>query len=145
VATGALDYPGDNAPKAEIAAWMGRKAEAAGLPRELPVMAALVESSLHNVQGGDRDSVGYFQMRAEYWNKGPYLGYANDPELQLKWFIDQATAVKKQRLGRGESAFLDDHSKWGEWVADVERPQGDLRYKYHDQLAAARRLLGIRG
>jgi hypothetical protein len=122
---------------------MGRKAEAAGLPRELPVMAALVESTFRNVQGGDRDSVGYFQMRVGIWNKGPYLGYASKPELQLQWFIDQATAVKRHRLAHGQSAFLDDHSQWGEWVADVERPQADLRYKYQDQLATARKLLGM--
>jgi cell wall-associated NlpC family hydrolase len=142
-AAGPLDYPGDDAPKTEIAAWMGRRAQAAGLPPELPVMAGLVESVLHNVQGGDRDSVGYFQMRVGTWNNGPYVGYATKPELQLKWFIDQATAVKQQRLARGESAFLEDHSKWGEWVADIERPQENLRYKYQDQLAMARKLLGV--
>src|SRR4051794_11987911 len=42
-------YPGDNAPKAAIAAWMARRAEAAGLPRELPIMAGLTESGLQNL------------------------------------------------------------------------------------------------
>jgi cell wall-associated NlpC family hydrolase len=138
---GPLDYPGDNAKPEAIAAWMARKAEAAGLPRELPVMAALVESTLHNIQGGDRDSVGFFQMRLGIWNTGPYRGYPSNPDLQVKWFIDQALAVKQQRLGRGESGFLDNPKKWGEWVADVERPQENLRYKYQDQLEQARRLL----
>ena len=139
---GPTDYPGDNAPKPVIAAWMARKAEEAGLPRELPVMAALVESTLHNVQGGDRDSVGYFQMRVGIWNSGAYSGYPSDPDKQMKWFLDQALAVKKQRLARGESGFLKDDSQWGKWIADVERPQENLRYKYQDQLAMARKLLG---
>ena len=39
-------YPGDDAPKEQIAAWMARQAHKAGLPGELPIMAALVESRL---------------------------------------------------------------------------------------------------
>src|SRR4051812_10609420 len=37
-AGGANPYPGDSAPKAELAAWMGREAEKRGLPKQLPVM-----------------------------------------------------------------------------------------------------------
>jgi cell wall-associated NlpC family hydrolase len=142
--TGPLDYPGDDAPKSEIAAWMGRKAKEAGLPRELPVMAALVESGLTNIQGGDRDSVGFFQMRLGIWNKGKYAGYPDNPDLQLKWFIDTAVAVKEQRLARGEKGFLTDTSKWGLWIADVERPQENLRFKYQLQFDRARELLSGR-
>jgi len=54
-------YPGDSAPKPQIAAWMAKMAEERGLPRELPLMASLTESSMTNVQGGDADSVGYFR------------------------------------------------------------------------------------
>src|SRR6201999_1973964 len=68
-------YPGDNASKEAIAAWMGAEAQKRGLPPELPAMASLVESSMTNIQGGDRDSVGFFQMRTGIWDEGPYTGF----------------------------------------------------------------------
>ena len=46
------------------------------------------------------------------------------PELQAKWFIDHALAVKRQRIAAGDASFGKDPSKWGEWIADVERPGG---------------------
>ena len=91
-------YPGDDAPKEQLAAWLGKQAEKRGLPKELPVMAALVESGVKNLNFGDADSVGFFQMRVGIWNQGEYAGYPEKPELQAKWFLDQAEAVKKQRI-----------------------------------------------
>jgi cell wall-associated NlpC family hydrolase len=132
-------YPGDSAPPAETAAWMASEAQKRGLPPELPVMAALVESSLHNLDGGDADSVGYFQMRSSVWNQGAYAGYANKPDLQLKWFLDQAEAVKRQRIAAGRP--VDDPSGYGEWIADVERPRADYRGRYQLRLDEARELL----
>ena len=96
-------YPGDKASQAELAKWLGDEAEKAGLPRELPVMASLVESGVKNLKGGDADSAGFFQMRVGIWDQGPYKGYRTDPQLQAKWFIDNALAVKKQRLAAGKS------------------------------------------
>ena len=135
-------YPGDGASREQIAAWMARQAEKAGLPRELPVMAALVESNLTNVQGGDRDSVGFFQMRTGIWDSGPYQGFQQRPELQLKWFIDHAIAVRDQRLHAGDDGFLTDPSRWGDWIADVERPAEEYRGRYQLRLDEAQQLLG---
>ena len=69
------DYPGDDATKQDIAAWMAAEAEKRGLPPELPVMASLVESGLRNLSYGDADSVGFFQMRTSVWDQGDYEGY----------------------------------------------------------------------
>src|SRR6185437_14500944 len=44
-------YPGDTASQDQIAAWMAGEAQARGLPGELPVMASLVESGMHNLTG----------------------------------------------------------------------------------------------
>jgi cell wall-associated NlpC family hydrolase len=139
--SGTIPYPGDNAPKAEIAQWMGDIAQKHGLPRQLPVMAALVESSLHNDPGGDRDSVGYFQMRTGIWDNGPYAGYPNNPALQLKWFIDQAVAVK-ERMQSSDPSFGTEPSHYGDWIAEVEQPAYEYRGRYQLQLDAARELLG---
>ena len=100
----ATEYPGNNASQAELAKWLAKQADAAGLPPELPVMASLVESGVKNLNFGDADSVGFFQMRVGIWNKGAYAGYPEKPELQAKWFIDQALAVKSSGSRRATSA-----------------------------------------
>jgi cell wall-associated NlpC family hydrolase len=118
---------------------MAAAAQRRGLPPELPVMASLVESGLKNHAYGDRDSVGLFQMRTSIWNKGPYKGYPDRPGLQLRWFLDHAEAVKKQRLAAG----LDVHDprQYGDWIADVERPAQEYRGRYQLRLDDARALL----
>ena len=132
-------YPGDDAPKEQLAAWLGKEAEKRGLPPELPVMAALVESGVKNLNFGDADSVGFFQMRVGIWNQGEYDGFPEKPELQAKWFLDTAEAVKKQRIARGQP--VDDPSQFGEWIADVERPAEQYRGRYQLRLDEAKGLL----
>jgi hypothetical protein len=134
-------YPGDNAPKEQIAAWMAARAQAAGVPPELPVMAALVESRLSNINFGDADSIGFFQMRTSIWDQGEYAGYGQDPEKQIKWFLDHAVHEKEKRLADGYTNFLADDTKWGDWVADVERPAEQYRGRYQERLEEARALL----
>jgi hypothetical protein len=104
-------------------------------------MAALVESGVRNLGHGDADSVGFFQMRTGIWNQGAYAGYPDQPELQARWFIDHALAVKRARIAAGERSFGRDPSTWGEWIADVERPAEQYRGRYQLRLAEARRLL----
>ena len=138
---GAVDgaYPGDDASQEEFAAWMGAAARKRGLPPELPVMAALVESGLRPIDHGDADSVGFFQMRLSIWNQGRYRGYPDRPELQLDWFLDHAVAVRKLRIERGLP--VDDPRRYGEWIADVERPAAQYRGRYQLRLDEARGLL----
>ena len=133
-------YPGDDAPKEQIAAWMAKQAEDRGLPPQLPVMASLVESGLKNLNFGDADSVGFYQMRVGIWNQGEYAGYPDKPELQVKWFLDQAEAVKEARVAAGKP--IDDPNSFGEWIADVERPAEQYRGRYQLQLDEANSLLG---
>jgi cell wall-associated NlpC family hydrolase len=135
-------YPGDDAGQQAIAAWMARQAHKAGLPAELPLMAALTESGLKNDNYGDRDSLGYFQMRTSIWNQGEYAGFPDHPELQLKWFINQALAVRSQAVANGDTSFGQDKSKWGDWVADVEQPAAEYRGRYQTHLDQADGLLG---
>jgi hypothetical protein len=137
-------YPGPDAPREEIAAWMAGQARKRGLPAELPIMASLVESGMKNLNFGDADSVGFFQMRVGIWNQGEYSGYPDRPELQLEWFLDHAEAVKSQRQAAGLP--VDDPRHYGEWIADVERPAAQYRGRYQLQLEEARALLdGFRG
>ena len=142
-ATAPAGYPGDDAPPARVAEWMGEAARKRGLPPELPVMAALVESGLNNLDGGDADSVGFFQMRLGIWNQGDYAGYPERPELQLDWFLDHAQAVRQQRLAAGLS--VGDPKQYGEWIADVERPAEQYRGRYQLRLDDARNLLADLG
>ena len=131
-----LTYPGDQATPQELAAWMGARARAAGLPPELPVMAALTESGLRNLSYGDRDSVGFFQMRLGIWNEGAYRGYPDHPDLQIQWFIDHALAARS-----ADPALAASPGSWGEWVANVEQPAAEYRYRYQLELGTAQELL----
>ena len=130
-------YPGNDATAQQIAAWMGANARRVGLPPELPVMASLTESGLRNLDYGDRDSVGFFQMRTSIWDEGPYAGYLADPQKQIEWFLNEALAVRQS-----DPSLASDPSRWGEWVADVERPAAEYRGRYQLQLDEARELLG---
>lgn len=134
-------YPGDAAAKEAIAQWMARGAMAAGLPGELPVMGALVESSLNNLPQADRDTAGYFQTRVAVWNRPPYQDFPQHPELQLQWFIDLATQVRQGDLARGFDP-LPDETMWGNWIADVLMPAEQYRGRYQLRLAEARMLIG---
>ncbi len=138
-------YPGDNASQQAIAAWMARQAHKAGLPAELPIMAALTESGLKNDNYGDRDSLGFFQMRTSIWNQGEYKGFSDHPELQLKWFINQALEVRRERIQQGDASYGQDKTKWGDWVADVEQPAAEYRGRYQTHLDQADSLLAAGG
>lgn len=137
--TTAPAYPGDDGSQVAIAAWMATGATAAGLPGELPVMGALVESGLHNINYGDGDRRGYFQIRTGIWDKGPYEGFQTNPPLQLQWFTDQAKIYAARRAAMGIDNT--DPSTWGDWVADVEQPPEQYRGRYQLRLADAQALI----
>ena len=106
-------------------------------------MASLVESGVKNLNFGDADSVGFFQMRVGIWNQGATPATRDQPELQAKWFIDQALARQEaSAIAAGDANFGKDPSKWGEWIADVERPAEQYRGRYQLRLDEARKLLG---
>ena len=136
--------PADDAPKADIAGWMAQGASAAGLPGELPVMASLTDTGLTNLSGGDRDSVGYFDMRVSIWNTGAYAGFPDNPALQLQWFIDQALIVERQRIAEGDAAVLTDPAQWGEWECRNNRLAwlGLVADGFNNAVAAARERYG---
>ena len=129
-------YPGDHAGKADIAKWMAARAAAAGLPPELPVMAALVESNLENVTYGDTHSVGFFAMEAGTYGK--------DSESQLAWFVEHALEVEREQVAAGSwpsrADYPGDESYWDEWITAVERKAGS-RGRYQLKLDEARSLI----
>jgi hypothetical protein len=137
-------YPGDTASREAIAQWMAYGAGAAGLPRELPVMGAIVESGLHNlaIADADADADGYFQTRTSIWNRGEYAGFPEHPELQLKWFTDQAAIIRRAQLAAGGPDPAVAGNTWGSWIADVLRPAEQFRGRYQLRLGEARALIG---
>jgi hypothetical protein len=135
-------YPGDAAPQDQLAQWMAGGAIAAGLPGELPVIGALVESEMRNLDYGDGDRMGFFGMRTSFWDQGKYAGFPDHPELQLQWFIDYATTARQDGIASGQHDPLADEGAWGAWVADVLRPDAQYRYRYQLRLADARTLIG---
>jgi hypothetical protein len=136
-----ITYPGDQAPKQALAAWMSYGATSRGVPGELPVMAALVESNLTNLPPGASGYAGFFQMRVAIWDRPPYTGFATNPQLQLNWFVDSALAVLASK-GATDSGYGASDARYGEWVADVVRPAEQFRGRYQPRLGEARTLIG---
>jgi hypothetical protein len=67
-------------------------------------MAGLAESSLRNLRSPGNPFAGFFGMHRAL-NKGPYRGFARDPELQLRWFTDTAVAVRQRAIAEGDEDF----------------------------------------
>lgn len=134
-------YPGDSATSESFANWMANAAAAKGLPGELPVMAGLVESGLKNLNHGDADSVGFFQMRTSIWNKGAYAGYLKNPDLQMLWFTDQAISVRNYYKSNGKGDPAASSKTYGVWIADIERPAAQYRGRYQLRLTDAQKLV----
>lgn len=137
----AVPYPGNSATKVEYANWMANYAVVRDIPGELPVMAALVESDVKNLNYGDRDSVGFFQMRTSIWNQGEYRGYLKNPDLQMEWFTDTASKVRLQYIAAGKPDPASTSDTYGVWIADVERPAEQYRGRYQKRLEEARALV----
>jgi hypothetical protein len=131
-------YPGDTAEKVPIARWMARAAGDRGLPHELPVMAALVESGIQNIRGSGFS--GFFGM-SRVLNRGDYRGFPRHPDLQVLWFTDTAMLVRQRRVAEGRPDPADDPAAYGSWIADVERPARQYRARYQSRLEEARDLI----
>lgn len=124
-----------NSPKLRLVHDFAMRAKQLGIPAELPIMTALVESNFTNVSGGDRDSVGMFQQRAAW---GPF-SVRHNPRKSAEMFFKggqqgQRGAVdfKSQFRGRGPAAY-------GQWCQALQVSAFPDRYQ--ERLGEARRLL----
>jgi hypothetical protein len=122
-------YPGDDAARKPIARWMARAAALRDVPQELPVMAALAESGMRNLNIKGNPFAGFFSMHRSL-SKGPYRGFPRKPELQLLWFLDTAVLVRQREIAEGDAAFGAGSDSYGIWIADVERPAPETRDGY---------------
>lgn len=72
----------------------------------------------------DYDSLGWFQQRpAAGWGTPEQI---TDPEYALAAFLDAAWDAGPP----GGPPYPEDAASLGEWIANVQRPREDLRYKY---------------
>jgi hypothetical protein len=133
-------YPGKGAKREAIALWMARAAALRQVPEQLPVMAALAESGLRNLNKRGNPFAGFFSMHRSL-NKGPYRGFKKQPELQLRWFLDTAVIVRQRELAEGDAEYAADPTAYGIWIADVERPAPANRDGYQPYLDDAEGLL----
>jgi hypothetical protein len=133
-------YPGDDAAQRALARWMARAAALRDVPQELPVMAALAESGLRNLHRRGNPFAGFFSMHRSL-NKGDYLGFPRNPQLQLDWFLDTAVIVRQREIADGAEDYAAGSEGLGLWVADVERPAPQNRAGYQPYLDDADALL----
>ncbi len=125
--------------KLELVRDFALMAKRRGLPPELPIITALVESNFRNVNFGDRDSLGMFQQRAAWGPRSVRL----NPIKSARMFFDggrggQRGAVdfKHHFKGRGPSAY-------GAWAQAVQVSAFPDRYQ--QRMGEARRLLRAAG
>lgn len=128
-----------HSPKLRLVRDLAMYAKKHGIPAELPIMTALVESNFSNPSGGDRDSVGMFQQRAPW---GPY-SVRHDPRKSVKLFINGgrggqpgALDYKSRYIHRGPAGY-------GDWCQAVQVSAFPDRYQ--QRLGEARRLLRLAG
>jgi hypothetical protein len=133
-------YPGKGAARKGVASWMARGAAIRDVPEQLPVMAALAESGLRNLNRRGNPFAGFFSMHRSL-SKGPYRGFPKKPELQLRWFLDTAVIVRQREIAEGNEDYGADSSSYGTWIADVERPARENRKGYQPYLDDAAGLL----
>ncbi len=108
-----------------------------GIPPELPIMTALVESDFRNVNFGDRDSLGMFQQRAAW---GPARVRMN-PIKSCRMFLEGGRAGQRGAVdfkGRFHGS-----GQLGAWCQAVQVSAFPDRYQ--QRLGEARRLLRAAG
>ena len=140
-------WPGNGADRQKIACWLARSAAAAGLPPTLPVVCALVESNLSNVDHGDRDSIGLFQIRIGIHPAPPGFGSASGklqsaawwnahPDAQMAWFAREAKSHKPAGVGADAGA-----DGVGRWAVATERPAAEYAGRYRERYSEAAKLV----
>ena len=99
-------------------------------------MAAIAESGLRNLRGEDYH--GFFGMHVSL-GAGVYRGFPDDPELQLRWFLDSAAGRPASAGSPRAAGPRRRGARVRAWVADVERPAPENRSRYQQYLGDARR------
>ena len=133
------DYPGDDAPKAEIAKWMAKEAERARHPARAAGDGRARRVQPANLDHGHSTSLGYFQMLEHLWNPGEYKGYPDNPRAAARMVprhgrAGQEGARRRRQADRRPAA-----------VRRVDRrrrePAAEYRGRYQLRLDEARKLL----
>ncbi len=143
-----LKYPGDGASRQQRACWLAANAAKAGAPPILAIMCAIPESGIANLGGGDRDSVGFFQIRQSIHPVPPGFGAASGtirsegwwqehPEAQMAWWAAEMKRVRPS----GMSAQTSNPDQLAAWAYGIERCAAQYRHRYRDAYSEARRLV----
>ncbi len=143
-----LKYPGNGAGKQKLACWLAANAAKNGAPPILAVMCSIPESGVTNIGGGDRDSVGFFQIRAGIHPVPPGFGAASGsirseswwhahPEAQMAWWAREMKRVRPS----GASASTKDPDQLANWAYGIERCAAEYRHRYRDAYQEAKRLV----
>jgi peptidoglycan hydrolase-like protein with peptidoglycan-binding domain len=124
-----------NSPKLRLVHDLAIRAKKLGIPAELPIITALVESNFTNVAGGDRDSVGMFQQRAAW---GPFA-IRHDPRKSAELFFNGGLGGQRGAVDFKSRFKSQGPSAYGAWAQAVQVSAFPGRYQ--QRLAEARRLL----
>lgn len=102
---------------------IGKQRNLPGLAWQVAIQAGMQESGLRNLPGGDRDSMGIFQMRpSQGWGS---IAQITDPVYEVNKFYDVLAAVPNWQTQRP-----------GDTAQDVERSAFPLAYNTWEAMAA---------
>lgn len=129
--------PGFSTQQLSYVKEMAAAAKAAGIPPELPVMTALVETRLRNLPHGDRDSVGLFQQRNAWGSHADRMNVAKSTHMFLHGGrAGQPGAVDYKRMFGSLPPTAHNLGRWAQKVQVSAFP-----HRYAEEYATARRLL----
>ncbi|MDP9439202.1 MAG: hypothetical protein M3P49_10720, partial [Actinomycetota bacterium] len=116
--------------QAQVALGFAKNSVGRGMPGRLPVMTALQESGMRNLNYGHADSLGYFQQRpSQGWGTTEQI---MDPAYALDKFLDAAEPYKGD--------YTNSPTGLGSWAQAVQRSAFPGRYA--GQWDAAAQLIG---
>ena len=148
VAAGAVDvsavsdaYPGDDATKEQLAAWMARRREARPPARAAPSWPRSSNRG-EEPQLRRRRPVGFFQMRVGTGTRATTPATPTTPKSRSS---GSSTRPSRQEATHRRGQSVTDPKQFGEWIADVERPAEQYRGRYQLRLDEANGLLAKLG
>ena len=144
VAAAAPDaYPGDSAPREQIAAWM------AGQAREARAAAAAAADGLAGRVGDEEPQLrrrrlasGSSRCASGSGTRAPTPATPRSPSCR-----SSGSSIRPRRSsasGSPRASRSTDPNQFGEWIADVERPAAQYRGRYQTKLEEANGLLASR-
>ena len=135
------DYPGDDAGQEALAKWLAKQAEKAGLPPELPVMAALVESGVATSTSATRTASGSSRCARASGTRASTPATGGTPGCRRSGSSTTRSRSRSRRSRAATPASARTRAAGASGSRTSSGPAEQYRGRYQLRLDEARRLL----